>query len=207
MKNVRLRKTHPLVLIAAVILTVFSIIGSVALADMVPLTAFLANQSNESKMQSQQESQQESVAPEKFRKDFSFLDKTAMARVDCKFGKFNSVVKSKLSDCFNCGVIVAIETVSNDSGGSTTVADNVSLFEHQLDNYLDAHRKNARLIVLGEDGKYFNDDGDELESNSTTYVIKVRMQNGSQYALTQNTAPAHNVGDKIRLITEKTITA
>ncbi|PKO26151.1 MAG: hypothetical protein CVU35_00815 [Betaproteobacteria bacterium HGW-Betaproteobacteria-8] len=199
-------------LIAAVILTVFSIIGSVAFADLPPLTDFFTNSSNASQSGgNRMQSQQESTTPEKSRENSSFLDRTLMASVDYaneqhSKEKFNSVVKPRLTSCFNCGVIVAIETVNGDSAQSTTVADDALLFEYQLDNYLDAHSKNARLIVLDEDGKHLNTD-DEDESNSMTYVIKVRMQNGSQHVVTQDTAPAQNVGDKVRLITERTITA
>lgn len=212
MKNSRLKKTHPLVLIAAVILTVFSIIGSVALADLPPLTDFFANPSNARQSDgNRMQSQQEATVPEKSGGNSSFLDGTLMARADYANEqytkeKFNSVVKPILTSCFNCGVIVAIETVNKDSAQSTTVADDELLFEYQLDNYLDAHRKNARLIVLDEDGKHLNTDG-EVESTLMTYVIKVRMQNGSQHVVTQDTAPAQNVGDKVRLITERTITA
>lgn len=219
MKNIRLRKTHPLVLAVAVILTVFSIVGSVALADLPPLAYFLAKQPGNSPSSSSHssknstQSQQESVVPDKSRKNTSFLDNAVMAKVDYankKFNSktFNSVVKPKLTSCFNCGVIVAIETVNNDSGRSTATADNESLFEHQLDNYLDAHRKNARLITLTEDRKHLNAaNTGEVESNSTTYVIKVRMQNGSQHVVMQNTAPTQSVGAKVRLITERSITA
>lgn len=220
MKNIRLRKTHPLVLAVAVILTVFSIVGSVALADLPPLTYFLAKQSGNSPSskshsgKNSTQSKQESVVPDKSRKNTSFLDNAVMAKVDYANNKklnskaFNSVVKPKLTSCFNCGVIVAIETVNNDSDRSTATADNESLFEYQLDNYLDAHRKNARLITLTEGGKHLNAaNTGEVESNSTTYVIKVRMQNGSQHVVMRNTAPTQRVGAKIRLITERTITA
>jgi len=86
------------------------------------------------------------------------------------------------------------------------------LSAQHLDNYLDAHRKNARLIVMGKSGTARNTElsrsnDDSVYANETIYIVKVRMRNGHHLAVTLNTAPQQKIGDKVRIINERTITA
>ncbi len=192
MKNKRIKPTHTMVLVAAILLTVFSIVGSVTAAGLLPLTE---NENSEAA----------NTATEKIevpRKQHSnaLAINSNVKKVEFSQDAFKSVVKPKLWSCYNCGVVVAIESINMHS-------DEVAFTEdYDLLNYLEAHRENARIIALDDSKK--NQSNTMLETQSdATYLIKVRMQDGTQHVITQNEPPQHEVGDKVRLTVGKMITA
>lgn len=204
MKNKLLRTRHPMVLTAAGMLTVFSIIGSVAAANLIPLK-------DSGNASGNKHERQENAESNKMKNNDSSAKKESLKKAEFMHDQFNSVVKPKLSNCFNCGVIIAIETENNSPIAlDLTDSQESSLLSQNIENYLDAHRENARIIVLGKelaDGYSTSGMDEKFTAKSTTYLIKVRMQDGSQHTITQDTQPEHNVGDTIRLINERTVTA
>ncbi len=203
MKNKLLRTRHPMVLTAAGMLTVFSIIGSVAAANLIPLK-------DSGNASGNKHERQENAESNKIKNNDTSAKKESLKKAEFTHDQFNSVVKPKLSSCFNCGVIIAIETENNSPIAlDLTDGQESSLLSQNIENYLDAHRENARIIALGniDNGYSASNKGEKFTAKSTTYLIKVRMQDGSQHTITQDTQPEHNVGDTIRLINERTVTA
>ncbi len=217
MKILKLKTSHPIVLFAAIALTALSIVGSIAIADLIPASATQTTASDEDRQQ-----QEPTVSSDRSADDSAYVDNTWIAKVDYAQKSFNSAVKPKLTECFNCGVVVGIESIPGDNAKTTAITDTTNsalkpqsgdLSEQQLDNYLDAHRKNARLIVLDESNSKAHGTslsrrhGDSVYANETAYVVKVRMQNGHHLTVTLNTAPQQKIGDRVRIINERTITA
>jgi hypothetical protein len=192
-----------MVLTAAGMLTVFSIIGSVAAANLIPLR-------DSGNASGNKHERQENAVSNKMKNNDTSAKKESLKKAEFTHDQFNSVVKPKLSSCFNCGVITAIETKDNNLLALDLNDGKEGLLSQYIENYLDAHRENARIIVLGKelaDGYSTSGMDEKFTAKSTTYLIKVRMQDGSQHTITQDTQPEHNVGDTIRLINERTVTA
>ena len=211
MKILKLKTSHPIVLFAAIALTALSIVGSIAIADLIPASATQTTASDEDRQQ-----QEPTVSSDRSADDNAYVGDTWIAKVDYAQKPFNSAVKPKLTECFNCGVVVGIETVPAniaETKDSALNAPSGDLSEQHLDNYLDAHRKNARLMVLDESNSETPGAGqsrrlsESVYANETAYIVKVRMRNGHHLNVTLNTAPQHKIGDKVRIINERTITA
>ncbi|MDZ4097462.1 MAG: hypothetical protein U1E13_02055 [Methylophilaceae bacterium] len=192
MKNKRIKPTHTMVLVAAILLTVFSIVGSVTAAGLLPLTG---NEISEAANTANKK-----VEVPRGQHSKALPINRNVKKVEFSQDAFKSVVKPKLWSCYNCGVVVAIESINMRSD------EMVSTDNQELLSYLEAHRQNARIIAL--------DDLKENQSNTMhqshgdiTYLIKVRMQDGTQHVITQDEPPQHEVGDKVRLTVGKMITA
>jgi len=197
MKNKPVKKTHTLVLSVAILLTTFSIIGSVAMADLFPLVNDIDSIVENKGVQSSLENN-----PSRNEQNDAITHPNEFKKIEFNAHSFQSAVKPNLWSCFNCGVITAIESIPEDTEDLVTMSN-----EDGLLNYLEAHRENARIIALDE--TKVNPDSSLRQSADQyiTYLIKVRMQDGTQHVIKQDTPPEHEVGDKIRLNVGKVITA
>lgn len=196
MKNKPLKPTHTMVLSIAIILTVFSIIGSVATAGLIPLVDDIDSLVNKENAQSNQENNATKNDPHN-----ANTHQGDFKKIEFSGEPFQSAVKPKLWSCFNCGVVTAIESISEDAEDLASMAN-----EDGLLNYLEAHRENARIIVL-DDTENNTDRLHQSENQHISYLIKVRMQDGTQHVIKQDTPPEHAVGDKVRLTVGKVTTA
>jgi hypothetical protein len=204
LKNHQTKMGHPIVLIGAVILTVASIAGSVAFADFVPLEEMKdLNQMVRSALSQDNRhiSEQSSGQNTSEQKKMSNENKTVPSS-DFKSIGFKSLINPKLSDCFNCGEIIAIEPMPYTTYG----LNNTDNLMNQFGDYLDAHRDITRMVSPAERKRVVatHEMGEQIKN---TYLIKVRMHNGTEYTLTQSSPPQKSVGDTIRVITDKTIAA
>lgn len=212
MKNKPLKPKHTTVLTIAILLTVFSIIGSVAAASLIPLTDDAKPMGKDAQMPASQHRDNQVTNKQRD----TFMHQSNIKQVAHPREEFKSAIKPKLWDCYNCGVVVAIESVPSDA---------VEV-ESELLSYLEAHRENARILPLadeqaiesapnsevGPDSAMYSRDiyGEEIytsDNDAVTYLIKVRMQDGTQHVITQNSLPEHEVGDHVRLTVGKMITA
>lgn len=203
MKNPRTKNRtkmgHPIVLIGAVIMTLASIAGSVALADFVPLDEMKdLNQmvksalSDDNREASKQPSEQISNENEtNHSRDFKNID-------------FKSLISPKLSNCFNCAEIIAIESIPVTAYTLDNTLENTTM--SQFRDYLDAHRDMTRMVSPAERKRVLATN-EMLKEYKNTYLIRVRMQNGSEHTLTQDSPPQQVIGDIIKLRIDKTITA
>lgn len=197
MKNKPLKPTHTIVLSIAILLTVFSIIGSVATAGLLPRVSDINSLVKKDNFQSAQESN-----PPKNEQHDATTNQDEFKKIEFNEQSFQSAVKPKLWSCFNCGVVTAIESISEDTEDLLSMSN-----EDGLLNYLEAHRENARIIALDDGKENHTNPLHQSEGQDITYLIKVRMQDGTQHVITQNTPPEHEVGDKVRLTVGKVVTA
>jgi hypothetical protein len=211
MKNLKLKTSHSVVLFAAIALTALSIIGSIAITDRIPTVSVQTTASGEESQQKKDPAASTAGAVD----DSAYIGNSWIAKVDYSQKSFSSVVKPKLTECFNCGVVVGIEAVPAniaETKGNGLKAPSGDLSEQHLDNYLDAHSRYARLMVLDESNSKAHGSGqsrhhgEDIYANEKAYIVKVRMQNGLLLTVTLNTAPSQKIGDKVRIINERTIT-
>jgi hypothetical protein len=196
MKKFKLRRYHAIVLYLAILLTTISIIGSFAIAGMLPFSfAHASSMSDESVKASH---------------EYDAIPDRGVQKAN----GFSSVVKPRLTDCFNCGVVVdtrvvdtAPENVISAIGSTHTEPNNLA--DQLVNRYLDAHQKNARLLTTNFDLSINDRNHDAMtsEQKAPIHIIDVRMRNGRHLEIKRIGSPQHRIGDKVRVINDSTITA
>ncbi len=165
------RKTHPMVLIAATGLTIFSIIGSAAITGLIPTT----NSEHYDQQNVMQNIPDQSTG--------NFIDKPTLRGEEdsATFGNEDPIKKNNHGACNNCGQIISIKKVTLDAEPAS------------LDSF---HNKNRNFLMaaFGINGS----DGKDM-SATTAYVINVLMKNGNYRTITQYYPPTHQVGEQVKL--------
>jgi outer membrane lipoprotein SlyB len=113
---------------------------------------------------------------------------------------------SAFAACVDCGTVVDVQTVQQkgeSSGGGAVLGGIVGgVIGHQVGN----GRGNTVATVAGAAGGAYA--GNEIEKNknkTTTYVVKLKMEDGSnrQFNFTQPTS--FQIGDKIKIVDKKLV--
>lgn len=142
-----IKKTHPMVLVAATALTVFSLLGSAAITGLLPTV--------------------HTYRPDLAQELISDPN-AAMVINSATQQRFNVTPQAPaIKTCNECGTIVSIRALEDDIA---------NVYEIDRDRAQHAPK-------LGH----------------ATYIIKVKMDNGSLHTVTQNKAPRLTVGDLVKL--------
>ncbi|MEO8419076.1 MAG: hypothetical protein ABI475_10160 [Methylophilaceae bacterium] len=182
MSTTVIRKTHPLVLVAAGALTIFSLLGSAAITGLIPS----AYSEKQDVGQSLQDGTGAAIAKRQATEKSATL-KTQEKEI-MKPNRELTADKSKA--CLNCGKIVSIRAVEQESQASGLEA----VAGGNVDNQLG--QSNALMTVPGVNGGAY---ARHTIETHTAYIIKVRMDNGSYRMITQYSEPKHSVGDMVKL--------
>ena len=186
--NNNLRKTHPMVLIAAVALTIFSLLGSAAITGLIP-TAHSEKNSN----------------PLEATPSSATGHATSIDRFNGKVAQGNPSSTSNMpirqaTSCNHCGRILSIRAVEQEGEASGLGAVAGGVAGGVLGNQIGKGRGNTLMTVLGVGGGAYA--GHTIEKNmkkTTAYVIKIEMQDGTVRTVTQYEAPQFSVGDRVQL--------
>ncbi|MCB5191732.1 hypothetical protein LG198_13415 [Methylobacillus arboreus] len=145
-----IKKTHPMVLVAATALTVFSLVGSAAITGLIPVS-------------------------HTYRPDLAqelITDPNAAMVIS---NTLNQEMDNHVSDarqisisCNECGTIVSIRPLEERMSAV-----------HKVDQ----------------------------QATAATYIIKVKMGNGSFHTITQDSTPHHSVGDMVKLRSGRLVNA
>jgi len=173
------RKTHPMVLVAATALTIFSLLGSAAITGLIPTVPYakqgLLQDINENKPGNHTanfENNFDKKAPIN-----STEAKTPSVSNQGLIGVDDSKTNQSLSDtklCHDCGVIISIKSIN------------------QVNSDL------AGNLMSGEK---------DIVNAKTAYLIKVRMENGGYRLVTQYSQPQHSIGDIVKLDSNELVSA
>jgi hypothetical protein len=176
MRKLRLTRYHAVVLYLTILLTTISIIGGLMISGLLPFP--LAQASGTPHRQLAQ-----------------VLPPASASQPDA----FSSAVRPKLTECFNCGIVVDIRPAAMPPDGLSDGEADANWTDQMLSEYLNAHQKNARLLAA-EDFAHHAD-----EQEITIHVIDIRMLNGNRLQLRQDGKPQHRIGDRVRIIDSNTI--
>ena len=172
-----IRKTHPMVLIAAVALTVFSLLGSAAITGLIPL----AHSEKQDMVQ-------------------SLTDNSRVAVNDAPRATSQQAQPNLANVCKECGTVVSIRTVKQDGDASGIGAVAGGVAGGVLGNQIGKGNGNTLMTVLGVGGGAYAGHTIEKKVKATTaYVIRVRMQNGGYRTVTQYSPPKMAIGDHVKL--------
>ncbi len=113
---------------------------------------------------------------------------------------------SAFAVCVDCGTVVDVQTVQTEgesSGGGAVVGGILGgVIGHQIGN----GRGNTVATVAGAAGGAYA--GNEIEKNkntTTTYVVKLKMDDGSSRQFNFAQATSYRIGDKIKIVDKKLV--
>lgn len=186
-----LRKTHPMVLIAAVALTIFSLLGSAAITGLIPTAHSEKDSTPVAESRTEPATPNHATGIDRF---------NTPAAPQAQPERYAAVTPAQPTTCSNCGRIVSIQAVEQqgEASGLGAVAGGVA--GGVIGNQIGKGRGNTLMTVLGVGGGAYA--GHTIEKNmktTTAYVIKVEMQDGTLRKITQYSAPEFSVGDRVRL--------
>lgn len=199
MSMTALRKTHPMVLVAAAAITIFSLLGSAAITGLIP--------SAHSEKQDQDVVQRLTDGTGAVIANGQATEKnTAIKNHEKDLAQPDDIVKptrpmaDKGIACLNCGKIVSISAVEHEGEASGLGAVAGGVAGGVIGNQLGKGNGNTLMTVLGlGGGAYAGHTIEKKMKTRTAYVIKVRMENGSYRMITQYSQPQHSVGDLVKL--------
>jgi len=170
---------YPVMVIAAIALIVFSVLGIATMLGWMP-----------SAMSGSEQGMKPGSAP---------ADKTSAGRP--------RLFASASASCVNCGVVESIRVVETAGQGTGVGAIGGAVVGGILGNQVGrGNGRTAATVVGAGAGAYA---GNEIEKNvkkSAHYQVRVRMNDGSYRTFRENAQPALNVGQKVR-VTEQGIVA
>lgn len=200
-------KTHPMVLTAAVAVTVFSIIGSAAITGLIPSAHSSHSASYEplganhiqpnsdtgrtNTFKSSVTGKDEAKNTTSFSSRVSARDKPALMRND---------THQAANTCSVCGVIESIRAMGQEGEVSGLGAVAGGIVGGAAGNQIGKGKGNTVMTILGIGGGAYA--GHTIEKNmksTTVYVIRVRMEDGTYRKVTQNSQPEFAVGDHVRV--------
>lgn len=178
MNNPGIKNTHPLVLGAAASVMVVSLVGAAAIGGLLPIAR---------SGKAETPAQRSAPAADKARHDAPRL-----ALAGSRAGE---------GACASCGTVESIRMVElkGDATGLGAAAGGVT--GTLVGNQMGRGNGNTAMSVVGAAGGALA--GNEIEKNVNKryrYRVTVRMDDGSFRTLSQSTAPALAVGERVRVV-------
>lgn len=182
-RPVRPRLLYPALVIAAISVTLFSLMGIAALTGMLPAAHSNANPPATAA--------KTAPAPKAAAGSGNSPTPTAAA----------SKTRLAAASCVGCGTVESISSVEHPASTSGVGAVAGGLTGALLGNQIGrGDGRTVMTIAGGAGGAYL---GNKIEQNTrrtTVYKIVVRMENGSQRTIQQSAAPGVAVGDPVQIV-------
>lgn len=215
--NSSLPKLHPLMTIAAVSITAFSLLGIGAITGLVtpahsdhtealPISASTPAETEAAAEQKDQRAETLSMPKEKS----TVSNPSAVWHIPT-IGKTNTDSKASASSprsevvtdtkvCAHCGQIESIGLVKHDGDGSGLGAIAGGVTGGVIGNQIGKGKGSTLMTILGiGSGAYAGHTIEKKVKATSSYVVKVRMQDGSARTVTQTDKPSFAVGDQVKI--------
>ncbi|MDH5343089.1 MAG: glycine zipper 2TM domain-containing protein [Betaproteobacteria bacterium] len=199
-------KINPLVAIAAVAVTVFSLVGIGIMTGLVP-SSF--SRSSESALQTgavdtkaaNTATQTPAAAPAKPKAQAKPADATQPAKVATQAPVARVEQPKAAPVCANCGVIASVNAISQKGEGSGlgAVAGGVigGVLGHQVGG---GTGKKIATVAGAAGGAYAGHQVEKNMKSTTHYEVIVNMDDGNTRTFTYETQPAFQAGAKVRVV-------
>lgn len=175
---------YPSLVIAAVAVTLFSLLGIATMTGILP-------QAHSASGVDSGAARQEAVATEQ-----------APAAQGTESAEGNPRTASgAVATCHACGSVESINQIESKGQGSGIGAVAGGIAGALLGNTMGAGNGRTAMTLLGAGGGAYA--GNEIEKNtkkSTSYRIRVRLENGELRTVYQRTPPAVAVGDRVKVV-------
>lgn len=197
------RKTHPMVLIAATALTVFSILGSAMITGLIP-SAHSERTDDATKLELNNTSAPDQAKPAE---DVPVDKNTVSGKVsqsgqtaNTKSGDATNNTTKDIASCQDCGKIISIKRVTTDGEATGLGAVAGGVTGGVIGNQIGKGQGNILMTVLGVGGGAYAGHTIEKKINADrAYVIKVKMENGDYKTVRQHHEPAFAIGDAVKV--------
>lgn len=197
------RKTHPMVLIAATALTVFSILGSAMITGLIP-SAHSEKTDDATKLEL---NNTETPDKAKLGEDTHVEKNTVSGKVsqsgqtaNTNAANVTSNATNEVASCQDCGKIISIKRVTTDGEATGLGAVAGGVTGGVIGNQIGKGQGNVLMTVLGVGGGAYAGHTIEKKINAdTAYVIKVKMDNGDYKTVRQHHEPAFAIGDAVKV--------
>lgn len=190
--EMRPRLLYPLLVVAAVSVTVFSLLGIAAMTGVMPLA--------HSESGSQSLSQQTNTHPasDQLMGDNDGSSVGAFRPADRQFGSSNHQLASQ---CSNCGVVESIDRVEKKGKGTGLGIIAGGVAGALLGNTLgQGHGRTAMTVLGGAGGAYAGNEIERSTRKTSSYRIRVRLDTGAIRIINQNHQPTVLPGDHVQII-------
>ncbi|GBG01410.1 hypothetical protein AZSI13_07370 [Azospira sp. I13] len=184
---------HPLLKVAAVSLTVLSLLGIGAITGLIPTAS------------SQPEAAGEAIAAEAVGTPASHragAEKGASSQSSGKSSGQGGATPAKAkAACASCGVVETVRTVQLEGNASGIGAVAGGVTGALVGNQFGRGGGNTAMTLIGAAGGAYA--GNSIEKNmnrQTAYRITVRMDDGAYRTISQSHVPSVAAGDKVRVI-------
>lgn len=169
--NERPRLLYPMLIVAAVAVTLLSLTGVAAMTGLLP-KALATTDKNDNSMT------QEKAPP----------------------ARHEHVQTAAAASCESCGTVESVRRVEHkgSASGLGAVAGGVAgaLIGHQFGA---GNGKTVMTVAGAGGGAYLGNEVEKDVKKTQVYQIHVRMNDGSSRTLTQHEAPSVNAGDRVRV--------
>lgn len=200
------RKAHPLAVMAAVAVTVLSLVGTAAILGLIPAAHSERMESTQqiADNNGKQPNGEMAAAPA------SKTDESASSSTAGTVSHYTSSSNPAHSDasgspqavaCHNCGVIESINLVKHEGQASGVGAVTGGVAGGVLGNQIGQGKGNVLMTLIGVGGGAYA--GNAIEKNmhaSSSYKIKVHMEDGTYRTINQTTQPEYAVGDHVKVV-------
>lgn len=197
-------KTHPMVIIAAFSVTILSLVGIASLLGWIP-TAYSGHPESAAIATDSTLPTVSSASPAKLEQKAA-TRATPVASGDSHYTRESNPAKtanakhSQPAACHNCGVIESIRQIQHEGDGSGLGAVAGGVTGGVIGNQIGNGRGNTLMTILGIGGGAYAGHTIEKKMKATTsYVVKVRMEDGSLRTISQSSLPEYAVGDPVRI--------
>ena len=197
------RRTHPLIIVAAAAVSLFSLVGIGAVMGWIPTST---GQSNPSATVAQAPEQAESQPEPSKPAERHAQPPRRVARTEPRRSEESAVTPPPppavvAAICRECGVIEDVRTVEKAGQASGVGAVGGAVVGGVLGHQVGSGRGKDLATVLGALGGAFGGNQVEKEvKKEKEYQIVVRYDDGSRSTITQSTQPAWHRGDRVKVI-------
>ena len=188
MTNTALR-THPIVIISAIAVTIFSLVGTAAVMGWLPTAHTEEGTAEKAKLVSKQIEEKQA-------------ERTKHAKShSVKIASSESAPRSSASaPCYNCGVVHSVNLIEKAGEGTGLGAVAGGVAGGLLGNQIGKGKGNTVATVAGvAGGAYAGHEVEKSMKKTKSYKITVRMNDGTNKAFYQNTDPGLAIGEKVMI--------
>lgn len=177
------RTTHPIVIISAIAVTIFALVGTAAIMGWLPKAHTEENGAGPAALSSEQ-----AAATSKHAKAPS-----------TKIASAESTARPTPA-CANCGVIHSVNRITKEGEGTGLGAVAGGVAGGLLGNQIGKGKGNTVATVAGvAGGAYAGHQVEKSMKKTHSYKITVRMQDGSNRVFHQNTDPGLTIGERVKI--------
>ena len=116
------------------------------------------------------------------------------------------VTNSAFAACNNCGTVTDMKTVQikGEGTGMGAIAGGVlgGVLGHQVGS---GRGKDVATVAGAAGGAYVGNQVEKNQKSSTTYVVHVKMEDGSNRTFNYSSPTSYKAGDKVKVIDKKLV--